>query len=147
MWFTGGSRAPHWADRAASNPSGSVTQRADGNAVILSRTAVGGAKQTGAGMTMTAQATGRMLGRGILHLGGVRVHLVGNDLLRIRGQAADASGASGAASSRNSQRHAGRCSCRSAHGCPQELYLPGELTIGAAHGHRFWSGSYSSRNW
>jgi len=43
--------------------------------------------------------------------------------LRIRGRAADASGAPGAASSRSPQRRAGRCSCRSAHGCPRELCL------------------------
>ena len=44
------------------------------------------------------------------------------------------------------QRRAGRCPCRSAHGRPRQLYLPSGLTIGAAHGRRFWSGSYASRN-
>jgi len=51
-----------------------------------------------------------------------------NDRLRTRGQAADASGSSGAPSSRSPQRRADRCSCRSAHGRPREPYLPSELT-------------------
>jgi len=49
------------------------------------------------------------------------------DRLRTRGQAADASGSSGAPSSWSPQCRADRCSCWSAHGRPRELYLPGEL--------------------